>query len=144
MGQRRYFGPASKPKRPDGFRSGSEARLAGELKDLGVPYEFETTHIEYTTSHTYTPDFVVLNDAGERVVLEVKGYWDSQDRRKILTVVEGNPGLNLWMIFDNSNKPIRKGSPTSYADWCDKKGIKYLCRKAWDFVEDLKQILRGT
>jgi len=38
------------------------------------------------------------------------------------------------MVFMNANNKLRKGSNTTYAAWCDKKGIKYANKtipKSW-------------
>ena len=64
------------------FRSGLEEKVADLLKELGVTYEYESTKIPYVIQHTYTPDFILPSG----VMLECKGYWDSEDRRKIKAV----------------------------------------------------------
>ena len=70
-------------KRTSKYRSGLEEQVADLLSNLGIDYEYESTKISYTISHNYTPDFILPN---KHVVLECKGYWDSDDRRKIKNV----------------------------------------------------------
>ena len=61
-------------------------------------YEYECSKVSYTISHMYCPDFVLPNG----VILECKGYWDSADRKKIKSVKEQNPDLDLRMVFQLS------------------------------------------
>ena len=42
------------------------------------------------------------------------------------------------MLFYNANQKIKKGSKTSYADWCDKHGIKWADKKIPpEWIEDI-------
>ena len=91
------------------------------MKELGISYEYETTKIAYTISHNYTPDFVLPNG----VILETKGYWDSEDRRKIKNVKEQNPDMDIRMVFQSPFNTISKKSKTTYAQYCEKLGIPW-------------------
>jgi hypothetical protein len=62
------------------------------------------------------------------VILEAKGVWTVEDRTKHLLIREQHPELDVRLVFQNANNKIRKGSKTTYAAWCDKKGIKW-CNK---------------
>ena len=73
------------------FRSKLEEKVADLLVELGVKYEYETTKVPYVIEHIYTPDFILPNG----VVLECKGYWDADDRRKVKAVKLANPDLHL-------------------------------------------------
>ena len=103
------------------FRSGLEERIADLLVELGVKYEYESTKVPYVIQHNYTPDFILPNG----VWLEAKGYWDSKDRKKIKSVIEQNPDIDLRMVFQAPFNTISKKSKTTYAQWCDKLGIKW-------------------
>lgn len=103
------------------FRSGLEERVADLLCDLGVEYEYETTKVPYVIEHIYTPDFILPNG----VVLECKGYWDSEDRRKIKAVKTLNPDLDLRMVFQSPFNKISKKSKTTYAKWCERHDIPW-------------------
>ena len=85
----------TKKKKTSKFRSQLEERIANLLQELGVSYEYESTRVPYTIQHFYNPDFILPN----YVHLEAKGYWTSQDRRKILAVKKENPDLDLRMVF---------------------------------------------
>jgi len=103
------------------FRSGLEERVADLLVELGVKYEYESTRVPYVIQHNYTPDFILPNG----VWLEAKGYWDSKDRKKIKSVIRQNPDIDLRMVFQAPFNTISKKSKTTYAQWCDKLGIKW-------------------
>jgi hypothetical protein len=91
------------------------------MVNLGVKYEYESTKVPYTIMHNYSPDFLLPNG----VYLECKGYWDSEDRRKIRNVVEQHPELDIRMVFQNPFNRISKKSKTTYAKYCDKLGIRW-------------------
>jgi len=101
------------------FRSGLEKDVANLLTELGVTYEYESTKIAYQISHNYCPDFVLPNGT----VLECKGYWDANDRRKVKAVKDQNPDLDLRMIFQAPYNKISKKSKTTYAKWCERHKI---------------------
>ena len=103
------------------FRSKLEEKVADLLVELGVKYEYETTKVPYVIEHVYTPDFILPNG----VVLECKGYWDSDDRRKIKAVKKNNPDLDLRMVFQAPFNTISKKSKTTYAQWCDRHDIPW-------------------
>ena len=103
------------------FRSGLEEQVADLLVELDVRYDYEPVKVAYQIQHNYTPDFLLPNG----VYLECKGYFDAADRRKIRTVVEQHPEIDLRMVFQDPWKRISKTSRTTYAKWCDKHNIKW-------------------
>ena len=103
------------------FRSGLEKKVAALFDELGVIYEYESTKIPYIIQHKYTPDFLLANG----IYLETKGYWDSNDRRKIKAVKQQNPELDIRMVFQTPYNKISKKSKTTYAQWCDKHDIPW-------------------
>jgi hypothetical protein len=104
-----------------GYRSKLEENVADLLKELGVSYEYESTKVPYVIRHNYTPDFVLASG----IFLETKGYWDADDRRKILAVKKSNPELDIRMVFQAPYNKISKKSKTTYAQWCDKHNIPW-------------------
>ena len=58
-------------------------------------------------------------------MLETKGYWRPEDRRKVRQVIAENPDLDLRMVFQDPYKKISKKSKTTYAKWCQRYGIKW-------------------
>ena len=108
-------------KTSDGFPIRSREKVADLLVELGVKYEYESTKVPYVIQHTYTPDFILPNG----VWLECKGYWDSADRKKVKSVIEQNPDIDLRMVFQAPYNTISKKSKTTYAKWCERHGIKW-------------------
>ena len=110
-----------------GFRSGLEERIAQYLTSKGVKFSFETLKVPYVkpeTKHVYSPDFILDNG----IIIETKGRWLLDDRKKHLLIRKQHPNLDIRILFQNANAKISKGSKTSYADFCDKHGIPYAHR----------------
>ena len=118
-----------------GYRSGLEERIAKDLSEAGVKYEYETKKIKYEINEvrTYTPDFILPNG----IIIETKGRFVVADRMKHLMIREQYPHLDLRFVFSNSRNKIRKGSKTTYGDWCTKHGFLYADKRIPD--EWLKQ-----
>lgn len=116
-----------------GFRSGLEDNVAKQLKDAGIDYKYEEIKYEYeepATKHKYTPDFVLANG----IIVETKGRFMPDDRKKHLLVKQQHPELDIRFVFTRSKSPINKGSKTTYAMWCEKNGFKFadkLIPKEW-------------
>tara|TARA_R110002051_G_scaffold5355_1_gene27869 strand:- start:734 stop:1219 length:486 start_codon:yes stop_codon:yes gene_type:complete len=103
------------------YRSLFEEKVATQLKSLGCGFSYETLTIEYMRLSTYKPDFILPNG----IIVEAKGLWKSDDRKKHLLVKEQHPDLDVRLVFQNANNKLRKGSKTTYGMWCDKKNIKW-------------------
>ena len=98
-------------------------------KPLAYWYEKETIQYDLPPA-VYKPDFLLPNG----VIIEVKGFFESEDRTKHLLLREQHPELDVRFIFSNSKMKIAPGSKTSYGDWCLKHGFLFSDRKipeAW-------------
>lgn len=107
-----------------GFRSGLEESVSEQLKDQNVEFNYEKESIEYTVparKSKYTPDFFLPNG----IIVETKGRFTPSDRKKHQLIKKQFPELDIRFVFSNPNTKIRKGSKTSYADWCEKNGFLY-------------------
>ncbi|APW79758.1 endonuclease [Pectobacterium phage MA1A] len=106
------------------FRSGLEDKVSKQLEAKGVKFDYEMWKIPYVipaSNHFYTPDFLLPNG----IFVETKGLWDSDDRKKHLLIREQFPMLDIRLVFSSSRTKLYKGSPTSYAEWCEKNSIKF-------------------
>jgi hypothetical protein len=106
----------------EGYRSGFELEVANSLNESKSKFEYETTVIEYTVPERkskYTVDFTLDNG----ILIETKGRWTTEDRKKHLLIKKQHPELDIRIVFQSANTKIRKGSKTTYGDWCDKHGI---------------------
>lgn len=106
-----------------GFRSGLEQDIADQLIKCGIPVVYEEEKIPYLVEETreYCPDFYL----GAGIYIEGKGRFTTADRKKHLLLKKQYPLLDIRFVFSNSSNKIRKGSKTTYADWCVKHGFKF-------------------
>jgi len=105
-----------------GYRSGFEHKVSDHLKEQKIKFGYEDTVINYIkpeTSHKYTIDFTLPNG----ILVETKGRWVIEDRKKHLLIKQQHPELDIRIVFQSAKTKIRKGSKTTYGDWCDKHGI---------------------
>jgi hypothetical protein len=103
------------------FRSGLEKKVAALLDDLGVGFEYEAQKLPYVLECNYTPDFILPSG----IILETKGQFTPEDRRKMLAVIKAHPELDIRMVFQAPFNRIEKRSKTTYAAWCDRHKIKW-------------------
>lgn len=124
----------------EGYRSGLEVTVAKQLAVAGVAakYEDKDSVIEYIVNETrkYHPDFKLPNG----IIVETKGRFTTEDRKKHKLIKEQHPELDIRFVFTRSKTKISKTSPTTYAMWCDKLGFKYadkLIPPSW-LIEETK------
>lgn len=107
-----------------GYRSGLEASIRQQLEEAGIEPNYEGLHLKYTvpeTKHIYSPDFPV----GKHIIIETKGLFKLEDRKKMLLLKEQYPELDFRFIFHNANQRTDKRYSTTYRDWCEKHGFKW-------------------
>ena len=114
------------------YRSGLENDVAAYLKKHQKKVRYERLKIEWEDLRyrTYTPDFMLDNG----IIIETKGIFDVEDRRKHLAVRRQHPELDIRFVFSNCKAKLYKGSKTRYCDWCDKYEFKWEHRvipEAW-------------
>lgn len=122
VGKRKY--PFRKKLRTSKYRSGLEETVINDLNNRKVNFKYEKYVIDYfkpSTKHKYTPDIELENG----ILIEIKGFFKREDRKKHLLVKEQLPKLDIRFVFGNSKNKIYKGSKTSYADWCNKHGFEF-------------------
>lgn len=106
------------------YRSGLEAAISASLASAGVAATYESHRVPFTEpakNRHYTPDFVLPNG----IVIESKGIFEAADRAKHILIKEQHPKLDIRFVFSNERAKIAKGSPTTYAIWCEKNGYLY-------------------
>ena len=105
-----------------GYRSGFEHKVSEQLTESKIKFGYEDTVIEYIVPERqskYTIDFTLPNG----ILVETKGRWVIEDRKKHLLIKKQHPELDIRIVFQNAKTKIRKGSKTTYGDYCDKHGI---------------------
>ena len=103
-----------------GWRSGLEERVAKELSESGIKYEYESMKIKYDVSETrtYTPDFILPNG----IIVETKGRFVAADRKKHL-LIQKQFDYDIRFVFQNARAKLFKGAKSTYSQWCDKHGF---------------------
>lgn len=106
-----------------GYRSGLEVKVQEQLKELGISFLYEKVKIEWEDLkyRKYTPDFILPNN----IIVETKGLFTAEDRRKHLIVKQQHGDLDIRFVFESSKRRLSKISKTTYADWCIKNEFKY-------------------
>jgi len=103
------------------YKSNFERKVA-KLLGKRVKYEAETIEfLQPEKKRKYLPDFKVK----ENVFIETKGKLDIETRKKHEWIKQQRPEITIYMLFMNAFNKIRKGSPTTYADWAEKVGIEW-------------------
>jgi hypothetical protein len=108
------------------YRSGLEDQTAAFLQPLQKEVRYEALKIEWEDLRyrTYTPDFVLDNG----IIIETKGLFDNDDRRKHVAIKEQHPELDIRFVFSNANAKLYKGAKSRYFEWCEKNGILWANR----------------
>jgi hypothetical protein len=122
------------------YRSSLEARIAKQLTDAGIEFEYEGERIPYSVparEAKYTPDFTIH---GNGIIIEGKGHFgannfgrrfsnmkeqSAKERQKFALLKEQHPDLDIRFVFQRAAQPIYKGSPTSHAKWAEDHGFPW-------------------
>lgn len=115
------------PAHAKGYRSGLEATVQADLEQASIAAEYESIKIEWEDLcyRRYTPDFLLPNG----IIIETKGLFTAEDRRKHVLVKKQHPQLDIRFVFTSSKRKLSKQSKTTYAEWCIKQGFLYADKK---------------
>ncbi len=103
-------------------RSGLEDALVAQLEKSGVPFLYEPLWVPWTPQpRKYRPDFVLWNG----IVIEGKGYLDSEDKQKMRAVKKQHPDLDIRFVFSRAANRLNAKSQTTYAMWATKYGFPW-------------------
>lgn len=108
-------------KQQNQVRNKFEGKLKEQLEENNIDYMYESFKVEYTLTKNYLPDFAIK---ANNIIIEAKGVFDSDDRRKHLAIKEQHPDLDIRFVFLRDNK-LKRGAKMSYSDWCEYHGFKY-------------------
>jgi hypothetical protein len=101
------------------FRSKLEEHVYNTLLQRGVVHDYESTKIPYILSCNYIPDFRIEANG---TFLEVKGFLDVDDRRKMRAVKDQNPDLDVRFVFQKPHK-LMPGAKSTNAQWAERHGF---------------------
>jgi len=125
------------------FRSGLEKVVGDHLNAALIPFLHESEKLKYVvpeSSKTYNPDFTIPE--APHLIVEAKGIFSAADRKKMVLIKQQYPERQILMVFGRARNFLRKGSKTTYADWCDKNEIKWV--DLADFIKDPRRCLSLT
>lgn len=112
------------PTTGQGFRSQLEEKIAAQLDKARLPFDYEESYLPFVqpaTNHKYNPDFVLHNG----IIIEAKGLFDVDDRKKHLLIKKQYPTLDIRFVFSSTRTKISAASKTTVAEWCEKNGYKF-------------------
>ncbi|MCP4897977.1 MAG: hypothetical protein GY906_13475 [bacterium] len=132
-------------------RSGFEDKIAKDLDERKIPYEYEPWQLEYFSKvhggivwdtaddivspitwvevrkrRWYKPDFVVKRLLTEPLIIEAKGRFPQAKRTMMLDVQKAWPDLDIRFLFYRKEKlrPALKRTPYN-TDWAEANGFPY-------------------
>lgn len=97
-----------------------EATVAKQIKRSKVPFKYEPEKIPYVIASHYKPDFILFTPLG-KILIECKGYFRPEDKRKLAAVKRQHPGLDIRILF-YAHRP-------AYIKWAEKNGFKWAVEK---------------
>ena len=101
-------------------RSAMEDRIGADIEQRGAKYE--PLRFSYAVKvRGYCPDFILENG----IVIEVKGWFTSADRTKMLAVKAQHPDLDLRLVLATPRQRLRPSSKTTQAMWCEQHGFPW-------------------
>ena len=118
-----YKSNAYAAARKKGYRSGLEVKLQEYFKEKGIEAKYESLKINWEDIRyrKYTPDFLLPSG----IIIETKGLFTAEDRRKHLLIQKQNPLFDIRFVFESSKRRLSKISKTTYGMWCEKHGFLY-------------------
>jgi hypothetical protein len=102
------------------LKNAFEDAINDQIAEIEPPV-YEQFKIPYTITSCYLPDFVLSNG----IIIEVKGYFDQEDRAKLLAVKKQHPDLDIRLVFSNPSQRISKRAKTTVGQWAETHGFKY-------------------
>jgi hypothetical protein len=114
----------AKGRRPgrtrSGHRSAFEDAVAADLAARGVDYRYEEEQLLFEMPCSYTYDFKLPNG----VIIEAKGYFDADDRRKMREVKRAHPHRDIRLLFMRAATRISKAPRAmTYGEWATRNGF---------------------
>jgi hypothetical protein len=121
-----------------GYDSTFEYELHQTILDS---WDLHSEKIQYTVSHTYTPDFMRVID-GKTILLEAKGrFWDYPEFSKYLWIQKAlKENEELVFLFANPSAPMpqakrrKDGTKRSHGEWASANGFRWFSK--WSMPDD--------
>ena len=106
------------------MRSKFEKLVASLLRKAKIKFKYEPYKIPYILKCDYNPDFVISKRGKPDILIEVKGHFKPQDRRKMKAVKQSNPDLDIrfWFMRDNY---LTKSKKKRYSCWAKQHNFPF-------------------
>lgn len=122
------------------YKSQFEVDIARVLGDRAEYEPDKLKFVQPAKNRNYCPDFKIADN----IYIEAKGRFTFQDMDKMLWVKEQHPDKQFYLLFMNAKSKIRKGSPTTYGEWAEKKGFIWADWKTQRIPESWLQLDSNT
>lgn len=93
-------------------RSSWEANVTRILNALNVPYEYERESYQVGEDF-YLPDFFLANNT----ILEVKGFWDNESRKKIVGLQKEHPEFKILPVDSDMYESLKNKFANNVSNW---------------------------
>lgn len=121
--------PRTRHKRP-GRHNKFEVQTRSQLEINEISFEYEAEKLAYVIEGVYKSDFTIRSRNG-KIVMETKGFFRPEDKRKMVAVRKAHPDLDLRILF-YSYRP-------EYIRWAEKYNIKWAVKRIpAEWIEDFK------
>jgi len=111
---------------PPTSRSTLEERVQLNLNARGIAYEYEPCKLPYTVTRNYIPDLKIGD-----IYIEVKGYFRQDAQRKMRSMKEQHPELDIRFLFQRGKSTVqgakkrKDGTKITCAEWAEKHNFIY-------------------
>lgn len=110
------------PTKSPFYKSEFEKTVAAKLKKLRRHhFKYEIEKLPYILEANYLPDWTSIRDG---TIIEVKGYLDAADRRKMLAVKRAHPDRRIVFLFMKPHQRMPQ-TKTTHAEWATKMGFEW-------------------
>lgn len=108
------------------YRSAFEASVARDLSQRRIEFGYEELTLFYTVPHVHKTDFTITKSDGTPMIIEAKGYFSADDRRKTLAVLADNEDIDYRFLFQNAKLRLTRAKRSStYGQWCNRHNIRW-------------------
>lgn len=106
-------------------RSKLEQTVANTLYKFKANYTYENIKITFSAPYTTCVDFYVQKKDETYMCIEAKGYFRKGETKKYKYLRLAEPDLDFRFIFEDADKPVRKGAKLNHGQWAEKHGYKW-------------------
>lgn len=113
--------PTARSNKKRTYKSLLERDFAEHIQKRKLDAEYEVDTYTYERPSHYTPDWKIH----DKLYLETKGEFAPAQRANMLAFKEQHPDIEIVMVFADSRNLLHKKAKMTYAEWCDKHGLRY-------------------